>query len=231
MDLRVVLVDPLYGGNVGSVARAMKNFGFHDLVLVNPPEIGGEARAMASHARDILESARTVDTLGDAIGGSLAVGTTGMSGEKEAEHIRMPALTPRELRDDLQEHEGVVSLVLGREDQGLSNEELALCEIVVSIPTSKEYPVMNLSHAATIILYELSNVRPGNVDLASHEDIDCFIEHLDRVLRIIDYREHKREKTLLMCRRILGRAVLTSREVSTLHGILRGCLRAIHGKR
>ncbi|MDM7934954.1 MAG: TrmH family RNA methyltransferase, partial [Methanothrix sp.] len=99
MRLRVVLVEPMYDGNVGSVARAMKNFGFHDLVLVNPCKIDDFGRAMSSHARDVLEEARVVGTLEEAIAGAnLVVGTTGKRLENEERHLRLhlrvPCLTP-----------------------------------------------------------------------------------------------------------------------------------------
>ncbi len=79
LNIRVVLVEPMYQGNVGSVARAMKNFGYSDLVLINPCELEGQARAMSSHARDVLEGARIVSTLEEAVkGADLLIGTTGV---------------------------------------------------------------------------------------------------------------------------------------------------------
>ena len=159
MNLRVVLVEPLYQGNVGSVCRAMKNFGFSDLVLVNPCKLEGEARAMSSHARDLLEGAVHVSSLSEAIeDASIVIGTTGITGMKFDEHIRVPAYNPRELKECLAGISGNIAVIFGREDNGFTNEELRMCDMITSIPTSDIYPVMNLSHAVTVILYELSAV-------------------------------------------------------------------------
>ena len=115
----------------------------------------------------------------------------------------------------------MVSLVFGREDAGLSNEELEICDIVVNIPTSPEYPSMNLSHAVAVVLYELSDIKGGERYLADHSDVELLYEHIDEVLDDIEYKEHKENKTKLMLQRILGRAELTGREVQTLRGVLR----------
>ncbi|MCZ7372821.1 MAG: RNA methyltransferase, partial [Candidatus Methanoperedens sp.] len=89
------------------------------------------------------------------------------------------------------------------------------------IPTSKEYPSMNLSHAVAVVLYELSDISSGERYLADHSDIELLYGHIDEVLADIEYKEHKEGKTKLMLRRILGRAELTGREVQTLRGVLR----------
>jgi tRNA/rRNA methyltransferase len=148
MKLRVVLVEPMYEGNVGSVARAMKNFGFHELVLVNPCKIEDFGKAMASHASDVLHEANSYSTLIEALqGANLVVGTTGKRLEEKQHHLRLhlrvPCLTPANLGAKLQGKDGTIALVLGREDCGLNSEELAICDMVVSIPTGIEYPVMN----------------------------------------------------------------------------------------
>ncbi|MDI6902558.1 MAG: RNA methyltransferase [Methanocellales archaeon] len=222
MKYRVVLVEPKYEGNVGSVARAMKNFGFTDLVLINPPELGDLSKAMASHATDILDNCKIARSWEEATATSdLIVGATGIAGTTNDEHVRMPFYTPAELKEKLNKRGGVISLVFGREDIGLSNEELKKCDMIVNIPTSEEYPVMNLSHAAAVILYELSDAPRGKIKLAKHDDIERLYEHWRSVLEQINYPKHKRDKTLLMLRRILGRAMLTGREVQTLRGILR----------
>ncbi|MDY6965314.1 MAG: RNA methyltransferase [Halobacteriota archaeon] len=219
--LRVVLVEPMYGGNIGSVARAMMNFGFNDLVLVSPCEIEGEAYAMASHAIDLLKKSRIADSLEDAICDSgITVGTTSKHGTTTDEHVRMPFFSPKELKKKLDGKEGIVSIIFGKEDVGLSNDLLKNLDMVVFIPTSKEYPVMNLSHAASIILYELSDIKAGKIPMARSEDKERLYDHFERLLIEINYPEHKKSKTLLMVRRILGRSEMTGREVQTLRGIL-----------
>ena len=162
VQIRVVLLEPLYGGNVGSVARVMMNFGFEDLVLVNPPTIEGETRAFASNAIDFLESATVCENFEDAISDSnLIIGTTSKMGLTENRHVRMPAYSPKELKSKLDGKEGVVSLIFGREDKGLSALEPSRCDLIAVIPASSAYPVMNLSHAVAIFLYELQDLASG----------------------------------------------------------------------
>ncbi len=222
LTFRIVLVEPLHSGNVGSVARVMKNFGFSELVLLNPCVLDMRARVMAVHAYDIIENARIEFSLKDAlVGSSVIIGTTGLAGTTENEHVRMPALAPRKLKEKLTGKSGVVSLLFGRENDGLRNDELELCHILVNIPTSPDYPSMNLSHAVAVILYELSDICGGENHLADHFDIELLYEHIEEVLSDIEYKEHKTDKTQLMLQRILGRAELTGREVQTLRGVLR----------
>lgn len=226
MRLRVVLVEPMYDGNVGSVARAMKNFGFCDLVLINPCRIDDFGRAMASHARDILESARIARTLEEAVAGAnLVVGTTGKrleNGERHLRlHLRVPCLAPEELRKKLDGKEGEVALLLGREDVGLTNEELMVCDMVVSIPTGEDYPIMNISHAAAVLFYELSKVEEGNTDMASRESLTLLQQKARAMLHDASYPEHKIEYIVLMFRRIFGRAELTEREARTILGVIK----------
>lgn len=229
MKLKIVLVEPLYDGNIGSVARAAKNFGFTDLVLVNPPQIGDFGLAMASHAKDVLTRAQSAKSLQEAVAGAdLVVGTTGKRTEGDGHHLRLhlrvPALTPKELAEKLEVKDVTVALLFGREDWGLSSEELMACDILVSIPTSEEYPVMNLSHSAAILLYELSRVSSGPVRLADHNTMNILIGRTERLLHEIRYPEHKIEYVMLMLRRVFGRAELTEREANTILGILKRAL-------
>ena len=118
MRLRVVLVEPLYEGNVGSVARSMKNFGFHDLVLVNPCKIEDFGSAMASHARDVLQMSKCFSSLPEALeGANLVVGTTGKRLETEQHHLRLhlrvPCFTPAGLAAKLKGKEGNCSAAAG----------------------------------------------------------------------------------------------------------------------
>lgn len=228
LEIRIILVEPMYQGNVGSVARAMKNFGYTDLVLVNPCKLEGEARAMSSHARDVLEGARITSTLDEAVkGASLRIGTTGITGLKTGEHIRLPLYTSRELKEKLKDCSGTIAILFGREDAGFRNDELKSFDMLFTVPTSEIYPIMNLSHAVAVVLYELSDLEGGNSPLAEGFDLQLLYGHLDKLLEEIDYPPHKKDKTFLMLRRILGRAGLTPREVQTLRGIIRKTERKI----
>ncbi len=222
LTFRIVLVEPLYSGNIGSVARVMKNFGFHELVLLKPCELDMQARLLAMHAYDVIENARIAGSFKEAIEGSnIIIGMTGVPGMTDNEHLRIPSYSPRRLKEKLKDKSGAVSLLFGREDDGLRNEELESCDIIVNIPTSPDYMSMNLSHAVAVVLYELSEATGGETYIADHFDMELLYRHLDNVLMEIEYKEHKKDKTMLMLKRILGRAELTGREVQTLRGVLR----------
>lgn len=204
----------------------MKNFGFKDLVLVNPCRIEDFGSAMASHARDVLQMSRTVSSLQEALEGTnLVVGTTGKRLEEAKhhlrQHLRVPCLAPWELAEKLRGKEGTVALLLGREDCGLDSEELAICDMIVSIPTSEKYPVLNISHAAAILFYELSMIENGSYQMAKRESLLLLQDRCKSLLQEVGYPEHKIEFTVLMLRRVLGRAELTEREARTLLGIIK----------
>jgi TrmH family RNA methyltransferase len=220
LEFRVVLVEPKYEGNIGSIARVMKNFGFEELVIVKSPVLGDFARAMASHAFDVLEKAKMVDSFEEAIENcSLIVATTAVKSKSEFE--RKPVFTPEELRKKLEGKNGLIALLFGREDIGLTNRVIEKCDIVVSIPANPEYPVLNLAQAVGVILYELSKTEGGKSELAPHRLLEQFYAHVDQLLAEVEYPKHKKRKTMLMLRRICGRAELSEQEIFTFRGILR----------
>ncbi|MDD1672907.1 MAG: RNA methyltransferase [Methanomicrobiales archaeon] len=220
-NIEIVLVGPLYEGNVGSTARVMKNFGLSHLVLINSCPLGDYAFACASHARDVLEQA-DLCTLEEVYNRStLTIATTGELNKSVCRSLRMPYYTPTEVRELIKDVEGRVSILFGRENWGLNNEEVAQCDVVCTIPSSPDYPILNLSHAVCVICYELSGLPRGTYTLATHQEIDPLYSHLDSFLDKIDHPDFKRENTMILLRRILGRTKLTIREVSTLHGLLR----------
>jgi tRNA/rRNA methyltransferase len=220
-EIDFVLVDPLYEGNVGFCARVIKNFGFSRLVFVNPPAIGDEAVARASHARDVLEHAEHA-TLDEVIDRShITIATTGEVSKSICTSMRMPYFSPAELREMVEDVEGRVSILFGRENWGLSNEEIRRCDIICSIPTSRAYPIINISHAVGVVAYELAHLPRGAWRVAGRVEMETFYAHLERFLDRIDHPDYKRENTMIMMRRIFGRTALTPREVSILHGLLR----------
>jgi TrmH family RNA methyltransferase len=217
----IVLIAPLYEGNVGFAARVMKNFGFTRLVLIDPCPLGDEANARASHAQDILTSAE-VCTIEDVFARSnIVVATTGAVSKSVCTSMRMPFFTPKELREHIKTLDGRISILFGRENWGLSNEEVKRSDIICTIPTDEEYPILNLSHAVGVICYELSNLPKPEYPLASPFEMGHLYRHIARFLDEVHHPKFKRENTMIMIRRILGRANLTIREASTLHGLLR----------
>jgi TrmH family RNA methyltransferase len=220
-EIDIVLVAPLYEGNVGFVARVMKNFGFSCLVMIDPCTLGQEAQARAAHARDVLDSAEIL-TLGEVFSRSdLVIATTGEVSKSICTPNRMPYFQPSEIRDMIADVDGRIAILFGRENWGLNNEEIFRSDIICTIPASDNYPILNLSHAVAIICYELSYLSRGDYLLASREEMDHLYAHIDAYLDKIDHPSFKRRPTMLLIRRVLGRAKLTAREASTLHGLMR----------
>jgi TrmH family RNA methyltransferase len=225
----VAVVDAETPGNVGTIARAMKNFGFTELLLVDPPDLdpGGEAHGFAGHAREDVLPGATETTLEAIVETYYTVGFTAITNESGANHVRYPFVTPSALADELAGIDADAALVFGREDTGLSNDELARLDRVCSIPASAEYPVLNLGQAATVALYELQNLTDGESQLPEITDradpgaIEALIDQFEGLLDDIGYREVKRAKTARLWRRLIGRANPTEREVTTLRGVLR----------
>jgi TrmH family RNA methyltransferase len=229
MSIAVAVVGAETPGNVGTIARAMKNFGLSDLYLVDPPGLApdGEAYGFAGHAReDVLPNAREVE-FGYLVEQFHTVGCTAVTNEDERRHVRYPFVTPVELADSLREVETDTCVVFGRERVGLTNEELARLDEVCSIPASAEYPVLNLGQAATIILYELRDLTvaetqlPDTIERASEAELEGLYGELERFLENVNHPVEKREKTMRLWRRLLGRAHPTGRETSTARGLFR----------
>ena len=243
--ISVVVVAPQSKGNVGTIARAMKNFGFTDLQLVDPPAIepGDDAYGFAGHAREDVLPTHDVVTFDWVVENYHTVGFTAITGEDERRHVRYPFTSPAALAEDLaaedraadrvanrdaalEEFDAPIALVFGREDSGLSNDELARMDEICSIPASAEYPVFNLGQAATIALYELRALAdaPAQHARRTHATVnetEGLYDQLDALLEATGHPEEKRPKANRLFRRVFGRARLTGREVATLRGVVR----------
>jgi len=230
MKPAVAIVEPKTPGNIGTIARAMKNFGMDDLKLVDPPAFGrdSEAYGYAGQAReDVLPNYDEV-TLDHLVENYHTVALTATTNEDARKHRRFPFTTPDELADSLRGVEAPTVLVFGREDNGLTNDEIARFDEVCSIPASADYPSLNLGQAATVTLYELRELTVDETQLSDVEreradeaEIEGFYDHFGAFLDAIDHPEEKREKTLRLARRLFGRAHPTDRELRTLRGVLR----------
>ena len=228
--IAVAVVDAETPGNVGTVARAMKNFGFSDLLLVSPPPIepDGEAYGFAGKAReDVLPNAREV-TFRELTTAYHTVGFTAVTNEDGSKHVRYPFSTPTELRRRLETVDARTALVFGRERVGLTNDELARIDEVCAIPASPDYPTLNLGQAATIALYELRDLALAEtqlpdttVDRADEDQIEAFYDQVADFLAGLHYPAEKRPKTMRLVRRLVGRAHPTERELTTLRGLFR----------
>jgi len=217
--IRVVLVESKFEGNVGFVARAMANFGLTDLVLVKPPKIGEEARRRAMHGLDILESAKIVGSLALAVKDcGLVAGTTGVDAKNEKRFTRL-AISPREFAERARSYSGRIALVFGREDYGLFDKEIEDFDILVTIPASPKYPVLNLSHAAAILFYEVQPGPTRRVSLATGFEREKLHSTFADLLRSTEYPPHKFDRTRVMFRRMVGRAMPTKWEFHALMGV------------
>ena len=224
-NIRVVLVRPRGAANVGAVARAMKNMGLRDLVLVHPALMKSFwAKAMAAHAEDVLHSVRRCNSIGDAVADcGLVVGTTCRGGlyreAAEAPRIAAPRVVAAAATNR-------VALVFGPEDHGLSNEDLKACQQLIAIPADPAYPSLNLAQAVMVCCYELRLAMAGEPqatrELARAEQVDRMFEKLRAALRSIGFLHPDNPDHIMFAfRRILGRAELEARDVQILLGLAR----------
>jgi tRNA/rRNA methyltransferase len=226
-QFRVVLVEPLNDGNVGAIARSMMNFGFEDLYLVRPCAIGEEATKRAMHGIDILRNAQTVFDEKDALGGvDFVAATSGVSTTND-KHFARIALSAKEFAEKVKSVNGTVALLFGREDFGLDKETIKKCDFLVTIPANPAYSILNISHAAAILFYELfsSGVEKWEPREAGDIEREKLYEYFSMLLDSIDYPEHKKEKTKVMFRRLIARSVPTTWEFHTLMGVIDGALK------
>jgi tRNA (cytidine32/uridine32-2'-O)-methyltransferase len=238
LPIRFVLVETSHPGNIGAVARAMKNMGLTDLVLVNPREYPHpEASARASGADDVLASARVVPTLAEGIADcGLVLATTARTREQ---HFRV--LEAREAGErmvaEARSGSGAVAVLFGTERFGLSNEHLLTAHALLRIPANPEYESLNIAMAAQLVAYEIrmaaQHVRAAvparEVPLATPRQMQMFFEHLEQVMSEADFRDRTQSGTNLMgrIRRMFNRAELDGNEVN----ILRGFLTAVQNRR
>ena len=224
--IRIVLVEPKVPGNIGSVARAMVNMGLSRLCLVGPADHrSGEARKMAIGAGHILYGANVYETLEEALSGTVLVaGTT----HKRRRHFDLQ-YGPRHVAERLaalpEGREG--ALVFGREESGLTNDELKLCHIVSRIHTPSRYPSFNLAQAVLIFAYEIYQAaleppQAARLDLAGFEEIETMYAHISSTLdRLGVSSRHHPDSFVRSIRRLFGRIGLERRDVATLHRMFR----------
>jgi len=234
-----VLFKPKSPGNVGATARALKNMGLQDLRIVSAtslqpaiaaseqpdPHRGANiAKTMAVHGRDILSAAQIHTGLDSALADrTLVVGTTARSG-----FYRREARPIREVSADLTalSQANRIALVFGPEDCGLTNEELKLCQRLITIPTAPAYPSLNLAHAAMIVAYELmlaagaGRELPSTQQWARNPDVNATLERMAKALVAIGFLpEDNPDHIMFALRAILGRAGLEPRELDIFNGI------------
>lgn len=226
--IKIILVEPAGELNVGSIARVMKNFGLCDLILVNPQcdRLSFEALKMAVHAKGILENAVVVNTLPEALQGcTRAIATIGRdyNGELPLENPRtaFPWL--------LAEPEKPTALIFGREDRGLTNQEINYAQKLVFIPTNPEYPSLNLATAVSICCYELSQLAENFItqktvttETAPLDVVEPYYQELESLLLAIGYLyPHTAASRMEKFRHLYNRAHLQTTEVAMLRGMIK----------
>lgn len=234
MEFFVILVEPKYAGNVGAVARIMKNLGFSNLVIVNPAFNiqNDECRKFAMHAQDIIDNAIILKNFKEALSKvDYMAGTSAIESKNDKHHLRK-SFTPKKFAEEIYKMEGKIGIAFGREDYGLLNEEIKDCDLLIKIPASDAYPTLNLSHAVCIVLYELfvNRYKPKEVLLADGKEKEKLYEFFDLLLQEINYPDFKMEKTSILFRRIIGRAMLSKWEYHTLMGVLKKAIQASRKK-
>jgi len=234
--LRIVMINTSDSGNIGAAARAMKTMGLRQLVLVQPEEFPtAKATARASAAADLLHKARVVQTLDEAIGDcQLVFGTSA-----RLRTIPWPLIDPRQgAARVMNEPVGAdIAILFGREDAGLTNEELRRCHFHICIPANEEYPVLNIGAAIQVICYEmrmaalerqanpvvpgLSGMQQWDEPLVSSEDMERFLRHFEETLLDIDFFDPNNPKQLLTrVRRFFLRTRMDRLEMNLLRGVL-----------
>lgn len=234
-DIRVVLVETSHPGNIGAVARAMKNMGLDQLVLVRPKQFPDpEATARASGADDLLRRARVVDGVEAAIGDCGLVAAT--TSRDRDQYFRVRDVREGAAQIVAQARTGPVALLFGNERTGLTNDELALAHLLLRIPANPEYASLNLAMAVQLVAYETWRARgaqyvqpPQAMALANAAEMERLFTHLQQVLDEVGFRDRTPGGTSLMnrIRRFMHRAELDQNEVN----ILRGILTAVQQKR
>ncbi len=232
--VRIVLVEASHPGNIGAVARAMKNMAFEDLWLVRPRQFpDAQATARASGAADVLDAAHVVDDLKVAIADCGFVAATTARPRVHNWNV----LTPRDLAGQLV---GLwpttrAALVFGSERYGLDNEVLERCQALVKIPVNPLYESLNLAMAVQVLCYEIfvassapASVCQQEMPLATHDELERFYAHLAEVMTEVSFHDRTGGGHLMTrIRRIFNRTSLDQNEMN----ILRGILTAVQGRR
>lgn len=230
--IEIILVEPRKQENLGAIARAMKNFSFDRLVLINPKcKIGISARKVAKHANDVLAKAKIRDfnylkKVDYLIGTTSRLGTdyniprNVIDAEKIAEKIA--SVNHKKLK---------IGILIGREASGLTNEEINRCDALVTIPSSREYSALNISHSVSILLYEIykkigEEKSNSHIIFATEKDKEVMMRYIHKILDQIEFSTpEKKDTQKKVWKRVFGKAMLTKREAFAVMGLLRKLLR------
>ena len=231
-NIRIVLVQTFHPGNIGATARAMKTMGLTQLVLVNPRAFPDEeATRLAAGATDVLDNARCVSTLEDALQDCVqVVGASARLRSMPLPHFDEPDDMAHQVI--VNAHQAPVALVFGRERSGLTNDEIRCCTHQVSIPANPDYGILNLSQAVQILAYEVHRAwrrrddsdfvyqRPLDAAPPSREQFGYFQEHLGRLMHESGFLTQPHARTEEQLQALFSRAQPSRKELSLLRGLL-----------
>ncbi|MCQ2056089.1 MAG: RNA methyltransferase [archaeon] len=226
-DVRVVLVEPKIEGNIGAVARIMANFDVNELYLIHPCEVGDIAYRRAKHGAFVLDNAKVVESFDDALSECFFVaGTSGIITKGDRNYARVP-IPVHSFAERLRDYTEKVAVVFGREDVGLFQDELVRCDALVHIPSSEKYPILNLSHAVGVVLYEMFKFEIKPPMPADNEEKERMFKFFDDLLEAIAYPKVRRKCTSTMFRKMMGRAIPTKYEYNTIMGVIGDAVKEI----
>ena len=224
-NIYIVFVECETPGNIGFLARTMANFGLKNLVLINPPTLTPEAYYQATHGKYIVENALVYPTLDEFYQSKridFKIASTGIAGGSY--NLSRIPLKPEQLSKSININ-NKIAILFGREGDGLSNKEIEDCDLCVSIPTDPTYPILNISHAAAIIFYELFKNKHEyaveGLEESTSLEKEYLIKDMAELIDKIDIPDHKKKTGLRSFKNIINRAFITGREAHTFKGILR----------
>jgi tRNA/rRNA methyltransferase len=230
MTIAVTLIEPQYPVNVGHIARLMKNFGLKKLYFVRPNFDKIEAAKYSTHGNDILMAAKSVTLSQLRKKFDVIVGTTAILGSSRLNILR-ESISAEQLAKII--HDSSIKdfcILLGRESSGLNNEELKLCNLVVTIDTKTNYRTMNVAHALAILLYEISKLQSPElpvkmnkkkIELASQKDIDLLLQYVNKLADAGNYDLHKKPLLESAVKNLLAKSVPTMKDIMLLVSLLR----------
>jgi tRNA/rRNA methyltransferase len=235
MAVAVALIEPQYPVNVGHIARLMKNFGLKSLYFVRPHFDKAEAIKYSTHGKDVLVAAKTVTLRQLRKKFDVLIGTTAIRATSRLNVLR-ESINAEQIAKII--HDASTKdfcILLGRESSGLNNEELEMCDLVVTIDTKTKYRTMNVAHALAILLYEISKLKSElpvkkskkRVDLASQHDIDLLLKYISKLADASNYDLHKKPLLEAAAKKLLAKGVPTTKDVMLLVSLLRKNLLAI----
>ena len=226
-DIKIVLVGTTHPGNIGASARAMKNMGIYNLALVKPKDFPNDQAIYSSKAaKDIVQNAKVYKSVKEAVEDcELVLGTSARD-----RTIPWPTLKPKAAAQEVSENLGIekIAIVFGREDRGLTNEELGLCNLHINIPSDPEYSSLNLSQAVQIIAYEIrmalledeNGADDWDVERATNQQTELLIEHMDELMKEVDFYDvNNPRKLLVRVRRFFKRSRIDVMETNIFRGL------------